>query len=391
MKAVFSYVVVLFSAMAYAFLFDRNAGSIMTVFLIVVPIVSVFLTVYASRKMKFEFAVDENILKKNCRSTFSIHVSKDTFLPLPVVSFELTVSEHFRRPEFDVYRFSMSENRDISIYTELIPEVCGNATVSLGKYFITDYLGIFRFRIRTSEISENIIIMPQIRETDDCGGIIHSIYATLPDNDDDENSSVSVSGRTAVPGYEYRSYVPGDSLKKINWKLSSKRNELYVRKDESGGIIIPDIILDITQFGEDRTKRSGMSVLEQITEGALSLLNECIKNGIECVFVYPRSGIMHTESVTSYEDIERISGEIFRYMDSPGNICLQHDETSRSSEVNIVYAAGVSEELAGKAEASVAAGNNVKVVIPEQMYRADTVPVTELWLQREDFSLNRVI
>ena len=59
MKAVFSYVVVLFSAMAYAFLFDRNAGSIMTVFLIVVPIVSVFLSVYASRKMKFEFAVDD--------------------------------------------------------------------------------------------------------------------------------------------------------------------------------------------------------------------------------------------------------------------------------------------------------------------------------------------
>ena len=390
MKAVFSYIVVLFSAMTYAVLFDRNAGSIMTVFLIVVPVVSVFLTVYASRKMNFEFVTDENILKKNCRSTFSIHVSKDTFLPLPVISFELTVSEHFRRPEFDIYRFSMSENRDISIDIELVPEVCGNAVVSLGKYYITDYLGIFRFRIRTSEISENIIIMPEIREADDYGGIIHSIYATLPDNDD-ENSSVYVSGRTAVPGYEYRSYVPGDSLKKINWKLSSKRNELFVRKDESGGITLPNIILDITQFGEDRKKRSGLSVLEQITEGALSLLNECIKNGIECVFVYPRSGIMHTESVTSYDDIERISGEIFRYMDNPGNICLQHDETSKSSEVNIVYAAGVSEELAGKAEASVTGGNSVKVVIPEQVYGADTVPVTELWLQRDDFSLNRVI
>lgn len=389
MKAVFSYILVLFSAVSYAFLFDRNAGSIMTLFLIVVPAVSVFLTLFSLKKIHFELDVQEKLLKKKCRSRFSVHVVKDTFLPLPVLSFEAMVSEHFQKPEYDVYRFSMSENREMKIDIDIMPEVCGNALLKAGKFYITDYLGIFRFKIRIPEISESVIILPEIHETDRNSDILYSIYQTLPDNDDDENSSL-IYGRAAVPGYEYRSYVPGDPLKKINWKLSSKRNQLYVRMDESGGISLPNIILDVKETDLNTGTRSELCVFEQFTEGSLSLVNECIKNRIECCYIYPRSGNMYTEQISSSEDIERVASEIFRYMNKPGEICFHNEKKLKSSEVNIVFTSGISEKLAGEAEVSVSEGNSVKVVVPEQVYSPDMLPVPELWLQREDFSVFRL-
>lgn len=389
MKAVFSYILVLFSAVSYAFLFDRGAGSIMTVFLIVVPAVSVFLTLFSLKKLHFELNVQEKMLKKKCRSRFSLHVVKDTFLPLPVLSFEVMVSEHFQKPEYDVYRFSMSENREMNIDIDIMPEICGNALLKARKFYITDYLGIFRFKIRIPEISESVIIIPEIHETDRNSDILYSIYQTLPDNDDDENSAL-IYGRAAVPGYEYRSYVPGDPLKKINWKLSSKRNQLYVRTDESGGITLPNIILDVKETDLNTGTRSDLCVFEQFTEGSLSLVNECIKNGIECCYIYPRSGNMYTEQISSSEDIERVASEIFRYMNEPVEICFQNEKKLKSSEVNIVFTSGISEKLAGEAEVSVSEGNSVKVVVPEQVYSPDMLPVPELWLQREDFSVFRL-
>lgn len=371
-------------------LFDRNAGGIMTVFLIVVPLISVFLTVYARKKMKFEIVVPEDLIKKNTMSNIIVKASKNTFLPLPVISFNFSATEHFRKPDYDIYRFSMSENREISININLFPEVCGNAEVKIRKMYITDYLGIFRFRIRLPELSGTVCILPEIREIDDYGEILRSIYNTLPDNDDDDETS-AVFGKTAFPGYEYRNYVPGDSLKKINWKLSSKKGQLYVRIDESAGMTLPNIILDITPFDTDISRRSGIFQLEQITEGALSLLNICVRNGIECNFMYPRSGEMCVENVCSQNDVERISCEMLRYMNEPCAVSLEKEAGSKSSDVNIIYSLGISDELAETAETSVADGSSVKVIIPEQLYREETQLVSEVWLMRDDYSLFRLV
>lgn len=390
MKAVFSYLIVLLSAFAYMILFDRNAGAIMTAFLVIVPLISVFLTVYSRKRVKLEIDAPSELLKKNSRFTVKVLASKDTFLPLPVISFELTATAHFRKPEYDMYRFSMSENREIALDIDLVPEVCGTAAVTVGKVRITDYLGIFKFKIRIPDITEEVCIMPEVYELNDYSDILRSISDTLPDNDDERETSV-VFGKTTLPGYSYRSYVPGDSLKKINWKLSSKKNELFVRTDEAAGMTMPNIILDITSSESDRNRRSGIFRTEQITEGALSLLDMCVKNGIECNFVYPRSGVMVTESASSPSDVERISSEMIRNLTEPAAVSLQSDPDSKSTDVSIIFVSGIYSELENEAAVSVQNGNNVKLVIPEEQAKNSSTDLSDVWMLTENHTLTRCV
>ena len=390
MKAVFSYFVVLMSAFIYMLLFDRDAGGIMTVFLIVVPVVSVFLTLFARKKISFSVKLPDEFLVKNRIYQVDVSAAKSTFLPIPVVSFEFSATEHFRRPDYDVYRFSMSENRKVSVNIEIFPEVCGTAGVSVRKIYITDYLGIFRFRVPVQEISGTACIMAEIHELNEYSELLRSIYNTLPDNDDDKDTSV-VYGKTALPGYGYRSYVPGDSLKKINWKLSSKKNELYVRMDESAGMTLPNIILDTNLHGDSGKGRASVYHLGLITEAALSVLSMCVSNGIECRFTYPADGQMFTETVSSPDEVMRISCEMLLKMGKPCEVTFESDNDSKSSDVNIVCTLGITEALAEAAEVSENEGNSVKFVIPDELSRENTAAVSELWLLRDDWSLSRAV
>lgn len=390
MKAVFSYFVVLISAFSYMVLFDKNAGGIMTVFLIVVPLVSVALTLFSRKKVSFEVSASDEIMSKNRTYSVKVHASKSTFIPLPVISFAFSVTEHFRKPEYDIYRFSMSENRDTEIKIDVFPEVCGTGGMILKDVYITDYLGIFRFSMRVPDVIRRVCIMAEIHEINEYSELLRSIYNTLPDNDDDSETT-EVFGRTALPGYGYRNYVPGDSLKKINWKLSSKKNELYVRVDESTGMTLPNIILDMNFFSSDRNRRSGIYSLGRIIEASLSVLDMCVKNGIECNFSYPRSGVMFTENVVSHEDVQRIATDMMQNLTEPCDVRMDSVADSKSSDVFIVCTAGVYPEIAEAADASEANGNIVKFIVPDELYSENMVPVTELWTLMDNWSVTRIV
>ncbi len=373
-------------------LFDRNAGGIMAVFLVVVPLVSVFLTLFARKKVQIRVDSTNDLVPKNKNCTIKVLVTKDTIIPLPVISFEFRATEHFRKTEYDVYRFSMSENRDLTIDISVFPEVCGKAGVKIGHIYITDYLGIFRFRIRVPQIEHEIDIIPEIHEINDCAGILRSISDTLPDNDDDETETAAVYGRAAFPGYGYRNYVPGDSLKKVNWKLSSKKNELYVRMDESAGMTLPKIILDISAPETDSGRRSAIEHTAMVTEGALSILDMCVRNGIECSFIYPGHEEMITEDVLTHDDVERIACGMIKDL-TPGKMIpdLSSPADSKSSDMNIICTPEICESTAKAAENAVLSGNYVKFIIPEDLYTDECIPVPELWLLNDNWMLTRTV
>lgn len=62
-----------------------------------------------------------------------------------------------------------------------------------------------------------------------------------PEEDTVEKSTNQFGG---FPGFEHRQYIPGDPVKRINWKLSAKKKELFVRLDELQGGAGIAVILD---------------------------------------------------------------------------------------------------------------------------------------------------
>ena len=100
-----------------------------------------------------------------------------------------------------------------------------------------------------------------------------------------------------TPGYVHREYVQGDPLKRINWKLSTKKSKLMVRLDEAAASVQPVLVLDLF-------RRSGVlpenavRAEEKLICSFFGLLSLLLDQGIACNFIYrSSSGEVVTETV----------------------------------------------------------------------------------------------
>lgn len=106
---------------------------------------------------------------------------------------------------------------------------CGiNEAVCTG-WAACDILGLISKRIGAN-LSAKAAVLPQMKPYE---GIALN-PKLIPDEDDEEQEeTVQNALFGGVPGCEYRGYEAGDSPRKINYKLSAKRREIMVRRDES--------------------------------------------------------------------------------------------------------------------------------------------------------------
>lgn len=105
----------------------------------------------------------------------------------------------------------------------------GLNSVELTEIALFDFLGLARKRVKTEQKTWQAVL-PQIVDYDG-----PEIFPnTLPSEEEEVEEGVTAMNG-GMPGYEHREYAPGDSPRRVNYKLSAKKNKLMVRLDESMG------------------------------------------------------------------------------------------------------------------------------------------------------------
>ena len=102
---------------------------------------------------------------------------------------------------------------------KLPTEHCGGFSAQLHKSRVYDYLGLFRFRVRTTN-NQTILVWPE------------PLKMVVPSN---LTQHLARSWRPKPGGgyaenHEIRPYHPGDNLNQIHWKLSAKAGDLMLRE-----------------------------------------------------------------------------------------------------------------------------------------------------------------
>ncbi len=137
---------------------------------------------------------------------------------------------------------------------------CGLNKLYIDEIILRDFLGLINYSSPERPEQCAAAVLPRI--ADYTGPEVpHSLF---PSDDDEEVEQSLLSG--GMPGYEHRDYVPGDSPHRINYKLSTKKHSLLVRKDESTAAESTDIILEPGADGS-------------CAEQALALAKQIIANG----------------------------------------------------------------------------------------------------------------
>ena len=277
--------------------FDGEMGAILIAFLTIAPLVSLFFAVNSRKRIRIELRCDAYV-NKGSEIEVTVKVEKTGRFPLALVEIVPEASEVFEK-QTKTYRLSMfsAESREFTF--KVRAKVGGNGSIGISKAYSCGFLGFLRMKIQEGYPEPvSVGVVPDIPDIKASSQLFRSIADVVLTSDDDEDNDTSMlfSANTA-PGYEHREYVQGDPLKRINWKLSSKKSKLMVRLDEAASAVQPMIVLDLYRKKE---ADPGYAVIteEKLLRAVFGLLTVLVKQGIACDFVYyGSSGDVVSESV----------------------------------------------------------------------------------------------
>ncbi|MDE6502016.1 MAG: DUF58 domain-containing protein [Ruminococcus sp.] len=296
-KNLLSISAVAFLLYVFTFYIDGEMGVILLAFLIFAPLVSLFFVVYNRNRIKVSFDCD-GYVKKGGKLSVTVTVEKKGFLPFAFVDIKPAVSEVFLKTN-KTYRLSMlnEHKKDFTFTTEAVTG--GNGEISLISVHSCGFLGFIRLKSKIQLPSpKSVGVIPEIPEIKASSQLFRSIAdIVMTSDDDEENDTAMMFSANTTAGYEHREYIIGDPLKRINWKLSTKKSKLMVRLDEASATIQPSIVLDLFRNSTNPVEKA-VSGEEKLLVSVFGLISLMIKQGIACSFTYySPTGEVVTESV----------------------------------------------------------------------------------------------
>lgn len=165
------------------------------------------------------------------RVTVRLTFTAEGFCVLPFI----TVNGRFLGQEFTA-RTSLI-GRSGSVEIALRARECCLSRMDIDEIVLRDALGAVYLQSPVRPEAAEVAVLPRVVEY--TGPEVPP--SLLPSDDDEETAGSVLTG--GMPGYEHRGYVPGDPLRRINYKLSAKKGTLLVRKDDNVPAESTDIVI----------------------------------------------------------------------------------------------------------------------------------------------------
>lgn len=345
MKKLLGYIFCILIACAIAAMIDGSGGVMIAAILILALIFSQLLLFYQRSKINAVIDCRHKMLSKGDRFEVDIKLGKKTILPTSFIEIELDCSPQLKAVDKTVFRLALASASGNETLTAAFTAFhSGKTYVGIKRIQLLDFLGLTRRDIILSDDDLKRIelrILPNIPDTGTQSEIIKSTSQNGGFDENEEETSESAIGSTGMPGYEHRVYSPGDPIKKINWKLSSKRDIYMVRLDEKLAVSSQVFILDCPYF-ENMTETDYCN-LDNIIEGCLAMLAMLVYQGLEselyyCIGGWQHAGIKSANDLLALQEqlsgfisvtpAERLPSEAFK---NGGAVCFTTVDTEHSS------------------------------------------------------------
>lgn len=268
-KSIAAYLVLFVVAVLFMLFLDGPGGAYLLIVLGLAAAISIGLCVYTKHNITSRLEISEDILDKGDTVQLSVIVKKTGVLPTTVLTAEFFGSYNFKmRSPMKISAVMLG--RDECVFKcEYTAEYFGKGKLGLSAFTVSDFLGLCSYRVPISQSMLEVKIYPDVPEISSRDNFARSL-ADAALFDDNEDTTQSVSSFNGTPGYEHRPYVPGDSLKHINWKLSAKRGELLVRKLEGTCGAEQVFILDKKGTDNDAAQLAAEAMLGLIAQFAIT-------------------------------------------------------------------------------------------------------------------------
>ena len=374
---ILTYFILLVLGFCFAYIFELKEAYLIFYFILLSPFMDLLTLLLSKNSLEVNILVDNDYIDKNNMVFAKVEFNNKGRIPIARVKYKILLDEKFVMSDKDIKGEVSIAGRG-STYKELIvkPQHIGAATIIVKDIKIEGIFGLFK-KIYNDEIKETVKILPSIVDVDDVDMIIGEGTTGEVEIENDYMRSVG------EPGYEYREYIPSDPLNKVNWKLSSKTNNLIIRKDEASAkskkiLIIDSKIEDV----EDK-----LILIDLLLEGTVGICKEIMRLEYDASFVYKKNNSWNEKTIeddNSIEEIRRILADIYFTKDNNRFNGVDMIDYSKYDDV-IIISSCRDRELLGFIDSIVYScnqvfliSNNKRKIIKEQFYL------------NEDYSLERI-
>lgn len=188
----------------------------------ILPILSVNVSRYVWKNT--EAQITTSVSSIGCKNDIPVEfiIDNKTVFPMPALKLSFKTENNFY-PNEESQQVTLPLRKGTNKYGWSINSIyAGRVSFTGEKINMPDYFGLVVFE-KEWDYESNINVMPLQSDV-----IMNVIESTLTEGDDQENDSCnSVDDVTQVK--EFREYIPGDRIQKVNWKISAKHDNLYVK------------------------------------------------------------------------------------------------------------------------------------------------------------------
>lgn len=305
-----SYVLILIVSVLYMIFLDGIGGSYLVGALVLAPLLSVVITFIGRSRITCDIKINKETAEKGEELSVNVIVARKGPCIIPFITIILEKNYCFSFIDENKKSFILGINKRARLNFMVKANHFGKAAVYIDNIYITDFLGLLKLNLAKEISAKNISasIYPNICDTNQHSPLLLELI-DASNTQDGEDTNDNVSNFTSTPGYEHRDYVPGDSLKAINWKLSAKRDKLFIRKNEAvkGGKI--SIIID-GLLVRDAIDEKQLDSAETTIEAALAFTKLLSKTDIPLDFYFRENSIWRRFSIDEFTNIDTIKHEI---------------------------------------------------------------------------------
>ena len=254
------------------------------IFTLCLPLLSLLCSLPFLLSQQFSAQLPAQCLRGEERGIRLINQSA-THMPALPCSFQLVCADRLAgSSDVQRYAFAAWNYRDIRLDTAH----CGAYDLSFAKARLTDYLGLFSFRMNLPALGR-IYVLPRKQQPE-----------PLPNL-----SRFQARAFRPKPGggfseiHDMREYRPGDGMRDIHWKLSAKTDKLIVREAEE-----PNLGLIVLSFDFSGTRTQLDSTLRQLLWLSGWLSEREVAHQID--WLEPDGLVPHSKAIKTPEDLDNL-------------------------------------------------------------------------------------
>jgi hypothetical protein len=375
-RALVSYAVTCVICIAFLLFIDIRFGLTFLVVLFLLPVASAMLGDAALKKLQLSVDISGSVLSKGDSVQLTLSLTNESTLGFAFLHVMLYEDLRLLTKEAGEMVLAFSPNFQQDVLRTYQAKVWGAAHVGIRSLYAHDFLGLFEYPITFDKRQRGhmqdvqvLAAVPEVLAADLSREAVESSAS-----DEDEEAAELALRIGGMPGFEHREYVPGDSFKKINWKLSAKQDNYMVRLDEPMTRIKPMFVLDYMGLQpENNTQEARVAALlfeEKLVEGLLGFLNLMTKQYLQCVVYYAKDGKWLQASLESESDVvsfQYILSE-YRFSHEGGMLPRIPEEAVKNAGVVLLFTNTADRGALAAAQGLQRIGTQVKIVMPKKVF-----------------------